>query len=57
VKVEAAAAPAMPPEPSVVPVPTAKPKPTAAPAGNGSKDEQRFDFYKILPGQVDAVPA
>jgi hypothetical protein len=21
------------------------------------KDEQRFDFYKILPGQVDAVPA
>lgn len=56
-KVETAAAPAMPPEPSVVPVPTAKPKPTAAPAGNGSKDEQRFDFYKILPGQVDAVPA
>lgn len=57
VKVEAPAAPAMPPEPSAVPAPTAKPKPTAAPAANGSKDEQRFDFYKILPGQVDAVPA
>lgn len=31
----------------------AKPKP-AAPAKSG-KDDQRFDFYKILPGQVDAV--
>jgi len=56
-KVEAPAAPAMPPEPSAVPAPTAKSKPAAAPAANGSKDEQRFDFYKILPGQVDAVPA
>jgi hypothetical protein len=27
-----------------------------APAAT-AKDEQRFDFYKILPGQVDAVPA
>ncbi|WP_287878577.1 SPOR domain-containing protein [Aquitalea sp.] len=56
-KVEVPAAPVMPPEPSVVPAPPAKAKPAAAPAGNGSKDEQRFDFYKILPGQVDAVPA
>ncbi|AOZ50395.1 SPOR domain-containing protein [Chromobacterium vaccinii] len=33
----------------------AKPKPAPqAPAKTG-KDEQRFDFYKILPGQVDAV--
>ncbi|POZ63863.1 SPOR domain-containing protein [Chromobacterium alticapitis] len=36
-----------------------KPKPApqphaAAPAKSG-KDDQRFDFYKILPGQVDAV--
>jgi cell division protein FtsN len=34
----------------------AKSKPAAAPAAT-AKDEQRFDFYKILPGQVDAVPA
>lgn len=35
---------------------TGKPQPSAAPAKNG-KDGQRFDFYKILPGQVDAVTA
>ncbi|WP_059284836.1 MULTISPECIES: SPOR domain-containing protein [Aquitalea] len=57
-KVEVAPAPPMPvelPPPAATP-PAAKSKP-AAPAANSSKDEQRFDFYKILPGQVDAVPA
>lgn len=39
----------------------AEPHPAAAPAAKPvapakSKDEQRFDFYKILPGQLDAVP-
>ncbi|OHX13846.1 SPOR domain-containing protein [Chromobacterium sphagni] len=31
----------------------AKPKPAAQ--AKSAKDDQRFDFYKILPGQVDAV--
>nr|WP_294866152.1 SPOR domain-containing protein [uncultured Pseudogulbenkiania sp.] len=45
----APAIPATPPAP--VAPPAAKP---TAPAK--SQDEQRFDFYKILPGQLDAVP-
>lgn len=43
--------PPMPAEPAAAP-----PRPVNAAAKSG-KDEQRFDFYKILPGQVDAVPA
>ncbi|MBV8680617.1 MAG: SPOR domain-containing protein [Aquitalea sp.] len=54
------AVPVEPPMPEETPAPSspapAKAKP-AAPQSNSSKDEQRFDFYKILPGQVDAVPA
>lgn len=47
-----ATAPAIPATPSApVAQPAAKP---TAPAK--SQDEQRFDFYKILPGQLDAVP-
>ena len=42
---------APPPMPAEVPV-----KPAAPAAKDAGKDEQRFDFYKILPGQVDAVP-
>jgi cell division protein FtsN len=34
-----------------------KAKPSAPAAAASSKDSQRFDFYKILPGQVDAVTA
>lgn len=48
----ASSAPATLPEsqpPAVAPV--NKPEPPAK-----GKDEQRFDFYKILPGQLDAVP-
>lgn len=58
VKVEAPVAPAMPPETpaATTTVPATKAKP-ASPSTNTGKDEQRFDFYKILPGQVDAVPA
>ena len=55
--------PAPPPMPAEQPAATSTPpaansksKPAAAPAAT-AKDEQRFDFYKILPGQVDAVPA
>ncbi|QIY79948.1 SPOR domain-containing protein [Chromobacterium violaceum] len=33
----------------------AKPKPAPQAPAKSGKDEQRFDFYKILPGQVDAV--
>ncbi len=44
-----AAQPAVPPSAAA---PAAKP---VAPAK--SQDEQRFDFYKILPGQLDAVPS
>ncbi|AXE30486.1 SPOR domain-containing protein [Chromobacterium phragmitis] len=33
----------------------AKPKPAPQAQAKGGKEEQRFDFYKILPGQVDAV--
>ena len=46
------------PAPSAATTPAttaAKPKPQQPAAKNGS-DGQRFDFYKILPGQVDAVP-
>jgi cell division protein FtsN len=59
VKAEVPAAPAMPPENTPAPAvaPVAKSKPAAPAAANTGKDEQRFDFYKILPGQVDAVPA
>lgn len=37
-------------------------RPASAPAANPedsapAKDGQRFDFYKILPGQIDPVPA
>ncbi|NWK77166.1 SPOR domain-containing protein [Aquitalea sp. LB_tupeE] len=61
VKLEQPVPPPMPAEQpaatSTAPVASTKSKPaTAAPATTG-KDEQRFDFYKILPGQVDAVPA
>ena len=59
-KSEQPAPPPMPaeqaPVTSAAPPAGSKTKPAAAPA-NTSKDEQRFDFYKILPGQVDAVPA
>lgn len=35
----------------------ATPRPAAAPSQPGQGDEgERFDFYKILPGKVDAVP-
>jgi len=59
VKVEAPVAPAMPPETTTAPAvaPATKSKPAAPAVANAGKDEQRFDFYKILPGQVDAVPA
>ncbi len=52
---KAAETPIQPPA-ATTPPPTAEQpaagKPAAAKPG---KDEQRFDFYKILPGQVDAV--
>ncbi|NHR06897.1 SPOR domain-containing protein [Chromobacterium haemolyticum] len=44
---------APPPMPAETP---AKPTSAAPAAKEAGKDEQRFDFYKILPGQVDAVP-
>ncbi|KJV33076.1 sporulation protein [Aquitalea magnusonii] len=60
VKAEQPAPPPMPAEQpaatSTAPAASAKNKPATSPATT-AKDEQRFDFYKILPGQVDAVPA
>ena len=44
--------------PPAAPAPhEAKPKPAApaTPQAKSDKNDQRFDFYKILPGQVDAV--
>ena len=48
--------PAAPPSVAATP---AKPPVAAKPAAaaHAGKDDHRFDFYKILPGQVDAVPA
>ncbi len=47
--------PPMPPE--ATPAKPAKSPPAQSNAGQqAGKDEQRFDFYKILPGQADAVP-
>ncbi|KUM04011.1 SPOR domain-containing protein [Chromobacterium subtsugae] len=48
---------ALPPPAAPAPAPH-EAKPKAAPAGQqakSDKNDQRFDFYKILPGQVDAV--
>lgn len=41
------------------PRPATSPQPAKAqqPGAKSGKDSQRFDFYKILPGQVDAVTA
>lgn len=48
---ELPAAPSAPATLPESPAPASKPVPPV-----NSKDEQRFDFYKILPGQLDAVP-
>jgi cell division septation protein DedD len=52
--------PAASPAPAPAPQ-AAAPAPAVTPAAKPvapakSQDEQRFDFYKILPGQIDAVP-
>jgi len=54
---EPAATPAAPvPQPQVASQPGRQTPPHPARPGDG-KNGQRFDFYKILPGQVDAVPS
>lgn len=42
---------------SIPPIATnaSSPKPSPAPAKQNNADDQRFDFYKILPGQADPV--
>lgn len=57
---QAEALPAAPPAtaPAAAPAgtaPSAAARPQQPPAAKTGKDGQRFDFYKILPGQVDAV--
>lgn len=44
-------------QPAVTGAAPQKAKPATAAPARSDKDSQRFDFYKILPGQVDAVTA